>query len=243
MRGRRWWTVPANVAATVAWRLPGALLGVVLLVVAGSMLGPPGLLLAMLWLAAGLATVSRVGERFVARRVLRYRPVPGSWLEAEVHRLLPGRRVEVYVAPKASGVFALGGRTIALGEISVGAGAPTPALLATAAAAAAQLHRGSTRPELPLMWWAAPWWFAKQIPRHLVPRRWQPLIKVWTVCLVVASIAGSVNHGRPFAAALAVCAVTDLGITAIRNRRSRRRPPPRRLQPAATRLATALAAF
>ena len=47
----RLWTVPVNVAATVAWRLPGALMGVVLVVVAGSMLGPPGFLLAVLWLS------------------------------------------------------------------------------------------------------------------------------------------------------------------------------------------------
>ena len=74
---RRWWAVPVNVAATVAWRLPGALMGVILVVV------------------AGLVTLSRLGERLLARTLLRYRPAPGSWLEAEVRRLLPGRRVDV----------------------------------------------------------------------------------------------------------------------------------------------------
>jgi hypothetical protein len=103
----------------------------------------------------------------------------------------------VYVAPKISGVFALGGYTIGLGEASIGAGHATPALLVATAAAADQLRRGLTQPELPLIWWAAPWWFAKQIPRHLLPRRWQPLIKVWAVCMVVAAIVSSARDGQP----------------------------------------------
>ena len=218
----RLWTVPVNVAATVAWRLPGALMGVVLVVVAGSMLGPPGFLLAVLWLVAGLVTLPRFGERLLTRTVLRYRPAPGSWLEAEVRRLLPGRRVDVYVAPKASGVFALGGHTIGLGEASLGAGAATPALLMATAAAVDELRRGPTRPELPLMWWAAPWWVAKQIPRHLVPRRWRPLIKMWAVLLLVAAIVSSVHGGSPSAVALTVCGVTDLFITGMRSRRQHR---------------------
>jgi len=218
----RLWTVPVNVAATVAWRLPGALMGVVLVVVAGSLLGPPGFLLAVLWLVAGLVTLPRFGERLLTRTVLRYRPAPGSWLEAEVRRLLPGRRVDVYVAPKASGVFALGGHTIGLGEASLGAGAANPALLMATAAAVDELRRGPTRPELPLMWWAAPWWVAKQIPRHLVPRRWRPLIKMWAVLLLVAAIVSSVHGGSPSAVALTVCGVTDLFITGMRSRRQHR---------------------
>jgi hypothetical protein len=158
--------VPVHVAATVAWRLPGALMGVILFVVAGSMFGPPGVLLAAIWLVTGLLTGFRFGERALIRTVLRYRPAPTSWLEAEVRRLLPGRRVDVYVAPKATGVFALGGHTIGLGEASVGAGDPTPGLLAAAAAAAEQLRAGRTRPELPLLWWCLPWWFAKKIDGH-----------------------------------------------------------------------------
>lgn len=225
--GTRWWTVPVNVATTVAWRLPGALMGVVLVVVAGSMLGPPGFLLAVLWLVAGLVTLSRFGERLLARTVLRYRPAPGSWLEAEVRRLLPVRRVDVYVVPKASGVFALGGHTIGLGEASLGAGAATQALLVATAAAVDELRRGPTRPELPLMWWAAPWWVAKQIPRHLVPRRWRPLIKMWAVLLLVAAIVSSVHGGSPSAVILTVCGVTDLWIGAIRGRRRPRRINPR----------------
>lgn len=47
-------------AATVVWRPPGALMGVILVVVAGSMIGPPGMLLAALWLVTGLLTLSPV---------------------------------------------------------------------------------------------------------------------------------------------------------------------------------------
>ena len=133
--------------------------------------GPTGLLLAAVWVVAGLLTLSRFAERVLARTVLRYRPAPGSWLEAEVRQLLPRRSVEVYVAPKASGVFALGGHTIGLGEASIGAGGPTAGLLAATSAAAAEQRDGRTRPEPPLMWWGLPWWFAKQIPGGLLPRR------------------------------------------------------------------------
>ena len=107
-----------------------------------------------------------------------------------------------------------------------------------ATAAADRLHSGLTRPELPLIWWAAPWWIVKQTPRHLLPRRWQPLIKVWAVCVVVAAIVSSVHDGHPSASALVVCAVTDLCITAIRSRRQRRRVHPQ-LQPASTVAASA----
>jgi hypothetical protein len=103
MRRRRWWAVPVNVTATVAGRLPGALLGAVLFVAAGSMLGPVGFLVALVWLVAGALTVFRFGERAVARIVLRYRPASGSWLEVEARRLLPGSRVDVYVAPRPPG--------------------------------------------------------------------------------------------------------------------------------------------
>jgi hypothetical protein len=224
-------TVPVHVAATVAWRLPGALMGVILFVVAGSVFGPPGVLLAAIWLVTGLLTGFRFGERALIRTVLRYRPAPTSWLEAEVRRLLPGRRVDVYVAPKATGVFALGGHTIGLGEASVGAGDPTPGLLAATAAAAEQLRAGRTRPELPLLWWCLPWWFAKKIPGRLPPRRWQPLVKLWATCEVAAAMAGGVQTGHPSVIVVTGLAITDLCITAVRGRRQRR-PVHRRLQPA-----------
>ena len=135
-----------NTAGTVLWRLPGALLGAVLFVAAGSMLGPPGLLLALIWLLTGALTGSGSGSGSWPGRGCGYQPAPGSWLDVEVSRLLPGRRVEVYVAPKAVGVFALGRYTVGLAEASVGSGAPTPALLAATAAAARELSAGRTRP-------------------------------------------------------------------------------------------------
>ena len=58
-------------------RLPGALMGAVLVVVVGSMLGRPGFLLAVVWLVTGLVTLSRTGERMLARMLLRHRPAPG----------------------------------------------------------------------------------------------------------------------------------------------------------------------
>jgi hypothetical protein len=67
-------------------------MGVILFVVAGSMFGSPGVLLAAIWLVTGLLTGFRFGERALTRTVLRYRPAPASWLEAEVRRLLPGRQ-------------------------------------------------------------------------------------------------------------------------------------------------------
>ena len=215
-----------NTAATAAWRSPGALVGAILCVAAGSMLGPAGLLLAAVWLVVGLLTVFRFGEGALARMVLRYRPAPDSWLEAEVRRLLPGQRVAVYVAPKASGVFPLGGHTIGLGELSVGAGTPTPALLLATAAAVEELLGGRTRPELPLLWWCVPWWFAKQIPGRLLPRRWQPLIKLWSVGVVAAAVVNALQVGHLTFIVVTTLAVTDLCIAGIRGRRQRPRAYP-----------------
>ena len=104
----RWWTVPGNVTAAVAARLPGALIGAVMLVVFAGILGPTwGGAVALGWLAAGALLLTRPGEHAAATTVLRYRPEPRLWLAADVGRLAPGHRIDVYVAPKAAGVFAL----------------------------------------------------------------------------------------------------------------------------------------
>ena len=119
----RWWTVPGNVAAAVAARLPGALIGGAMLVTFAGILGPTwGGAVALAPLAAGALVLTRRGERLAATTVLRYRPAPGSWLAADVAWLALGRRIDVYVAPQASGAFALGGHTVAVGERSVGVG-------------------------------------------------------------------------------------------------------------------------
>jgi hypothetical protein len=145
--------------------------------------------------------------------------------------LLPDRRVDVYETPKASGVFALGGHTIGLGEASTGTGAPTPVLLAATAAAAEEL-RGGNGPELPLLWWGVPWWFARQIPGRVLPRRWQPLLKVWAVGVLAVAAVNAVPNGRPGFIVVSALAVIDLCIVGIRGRRLRRqrRPIPRQLQ-------------
>ena len=226
------WRVGGNVAATAASRLPSAVLGAVFGIELGVILGPIGMLLAAGWLLAGLATGTRLGERALAHVVLRYRPADGSWLEAEVRRLAPGRRVSVYVAPKASGVFALGGHTIGLGELSVGSGAPTPALLQATADAVLELRSGKTRPELPLLWLSLPWWFARELAVRMLPRRLMPLLRL---CFVASMVAGAVNGvqvGRPYVAVLVALMLADMAIRAGRGRRQRR-PTRRQLQPAA----------
>ena len=79
-----------------------------------------------------------------------------------------------------------------------------------------------------------PWWFAKQVPGRLLPRRWQPLLKVWAVGVVAAAIVHAVHAGRLFAIVLTGLAVTDLSIRGIRGRRQRRlrRRSPLQLQAA-----------
>ena len=226
------WRVVGNVTATTVSRLPSAVLGAVFGIEVGVILGPIGMLLAAGWLLAGLAAGTPLGEGALARVVLRYRPAGGSWLEAEVRRLAPGRRVRVYVAPKASGVFALGGHTIGLGELSVGSGAPTPALLQATADAVLELRSGKTRPELPLLWLSFPWWFARELASRMVPRRLKPLLRL---CFVASMIAGAVNGvqvGRPYVAVLVALILADMAIRAARGRRHRRPTRPQ-LQPAA----------
>ena len=149
----RWWTVTRNVTAGVARRLPSALIGTAMLVTFAGILGPTwGAAVALGWLAAGALVLTRPGERLAATTVLRYRPAPKSWLAADVRQLAPRRRIDVYVAPKATGVFALGGHTVAIGERSVDAGTRSPALQAAARSAVAELRAGRTRPELAMGW-------------------------------------------------------------------------------------------
>ena len=242
VKGPSVWRVAGNVIATTASRLPSALLGVVfgaeLGVILSAFIGPIGMLLAAGWLLAGLATGTRLGERLLVRVVLRYEPAGGSWLEAEVRRLAPGRRVRVYVAPKSGGVFALGGHTIGIGELSAGSGAPTPALLQATADAVLELRSGKTRPELPLLWLSFPWWFARELASRMVPQRLKPLLRL---CFVVTMVGGAVNGvqvGRPYVAVLVALMLADMAIRACRGRRQRR-PARRRLQPAATAVPTA----
>jgi len=142
--------------------------------------------------------------------VFRYRRAADSWLAEEVRRLAPGRRYRVSVAPGTSGVFALGGHTIGIGEHSVGAGGPTPALQRVTAAAVDDLRGGRTRPELAMGWWAFPWFFAKLTAAAILPRRLHPVARGAAVCWCIAATVISAGHGQLGAAILSACVVTDL---------------------------------
>ncbi len=213
MDRREWWTVPVNVAVGVVRGLPAALIGVVMLVTFAGLLGPTwGGLAALAWLTAGVATLTRPGERLVVTAVLRYRRAAHSWLAAEVHRLAPGRRIEVYVAPHAFGVFAVGDHTIAVGQRSIEAATPTSALHAAAVAAVADLLAAKTRPQLAMTWWSAPWLLAKVTMGYLVPARWHPLLRILGCALMGMAVATCLRQGQPIAAALGVCMIADLAL-------------------------------
>ncbi len=222
MAERRWWIVPANVAVGVGRRLAGAMVGAVMVITFAGMLGPTwGSAIALGWLAAGAATLTQPGERLLAMRVLRYRRAAGSWLAADVHRLAPGRRVDVYVAPQALGVFALGGHTVAVGERSVGDGTRTRALQAATVAAVADLRSGGTRPELALMWWSSPWVVAKMLLGALLPRRWHPFFRILGGGMLAVAVGTCLGQGQPVAAALGVCMLVDLTLAYVSRRRIR----------------------
>ena len=68
----------------------------------------------------------------------------------------------------------MGGHAVAIGDESRSPVGRTPALQEATRAAVADLCAGQTRPELALMWWSAPWAFAKMTLGALLPARWQP---------------------------------------------------------------------
>ena len=218
----RWWTVPGRVTAAVAARLPGALLGAAMFVSFAGILGPSwggGLVLA--WLAAGVLVLTRLGERLAATLVLRYRPAPRSWLAVDVDRLAPGRGVDVYVAPKAAGVFALGAHTVAVGQWSVGAGGRTPSLQAATAAAVAQLRAGGTRPDLAMGWWSGPWLLAKLVVGAFLGPRLQSVMRVVGSVLAGTSVFTCLSHAQPVGALLGACMLADLAVAHVSRRRLR----------------------
>lgn len=215
-----WWTVPCRVIGAVAARLPGGMLGAAMFVSFAGIFGPEwggGLLLA--WLTAGVAVLTRPGERLAATRVLRYRPATQSWLAVDVARLAPGRKVDVYVAPMAAGVFALGGHTVAVGQRSVGTGGRTPNLQAETAAAVAQLRAGGTRPDLAMGWWSGPWLLAKLTVGAFLGPAMQSVMRVVGSVLAGMSVFTCLNHGQPVGALLAGCMLADLSVAYLGRRR------------------------
>jgi hypothetical protein len=204
------WVRVGQVAAGVGRLLPAAVLSVFVVVMAAAFLGATwGLLVAVLWLLAGFAVLTRVGERAAVRGFLRYRPAPGSWLAADVAALAPGRRVQVYVAPGLSGVFSVGGHTVAVGARSVGAGIRTAPLHDATAEAVRDLCRCRTRVQLAMLWWAGPWllcmWVLASILR---PRLMGFLRVVGPVFLVAGSVIG-LGQGQFAAAGLGVVILSD----------------------------------
>ncbi|MHB8188484.1 MAG: hypothetical protein ACYDDU_20925 [Dermatophilaceae bacterium] len=132
----------------------------------------------------------------------------------------PGRRIDVYVAPKATGVFALGGHTVAIGERSVDAGTRTAALQAAARQAVAELRAGRTRPELAMGWWSGPWLFAKLTAGAFLPPRWYPFFRLFGSVMVGMSVVTCLGHGQPVAAGLGVCLLADLALDYLGRRRA-----------------------
>lgn len=230
MHACRWVRIVRNMTVGVAVRLPAAVLSVFLVVVAAGLLGPTwGLAVILGWLALGLLALTGPGEQAIARTVLRYQPAPGSWLAADVSRLAPGRRIDVYVARGTSGVFAVGGRSVAIGAWSLGDGSATPALRSAAAAAVADLQLRRTRPELTMLWWAGPWMFAKLILSAVLGRRLTALLRVLAVIGVSMSILISAGGGQPVAAGLGVGVLADISLSyaaRARQRTARRGPVP-----------------
>jgi hypothetical protein len=215
--------VPANTALGVGRRLPGAVIGSVLVVAFAGMLGPTwGPVIAFGWLGAGALLLTRPGERILARGVLRYRPAAESWLAADVHRLAPRRRIDVDVAAHARGVFPLGGHTIAIGDQSLSAGR-TPALQEAIQTAVAALCAGRTRSELPLMWWSAPWVLAKMTLGRALPRRWQSFFRVAVLPVLGMAVVTCLSHGQVAAAGLGGCVIADLAFAYAGSRPARSR--------------------
>jgi hypothetical protein len=225
----------AQTVLGVLERLPGAVVGVVLISTAAGLFGPSwGGAVMFAWLTVAAVTLTRAGERAVARAPLRYRPVSeDSWLAKQVREDLDTSRVDLYIAPHAVGVFPLGHRTIAMGEWSVGDGQPTPQLHAQTAEAVRDLRAGRTRAELAVMWCAAPWALAKMAIATLLPKRLHAAAVVLYLLLVLEVLVASLARGQLVTAGLAGCVLTDWTTAHLRMRFARVRARDSvRLQPA-----------
>jgi hypothetical protein len=204
-------------------RLPGAVVGVVLISAAADLFGPTwGGAVMFAWLTVAAVTLTRAGERSVARGPLRYRPVSEeSWLAKQVRQDLDTSRVDLYIAPHAVGVFPLGHRTIAIGERSVGDGQPTLQLHAQTAEAVRDLRAGRTRAELAVMWCAAPLALAKMAIATFLPKRLHTAAAVLYLLMLLEVLVASIMRGRLLTAGLAGCVLTDWTTAHLRMRFAR----------------------
>jgi len=214
------WTVLANIGVGVGRRLPAALIGAVMVVTFTGMLGPTwGPVIAVSWMVAGLAVLTRSGERLFATRVLRYRPAVSSWLAADVHRLAPGRRVDVYLAPPAGAVFAVGGHGLAIGDQCLDPVGRAPSHREAMRAAMGDLCTGRTSPELALMWWSAPWVFAKMTVGAFLPAHCRTFFQIVGGVLLGMAVLTCLRHGQTIAAAIGTCMLADLALAFASRRR------------------------
>lgn len=204
------WGRAVRVAAGIGRLAPAAVLSLFLLVMAAAFLGPTrGTLLVAVWLLTGFAVLTRVGEQAAVRGVLRYRPAPGSWLAADVAALTPGRRVQAWVAPARTGVFSVGGHSIAVGARSAGSGAATPLLQAATVDAVADLDRWRTRAQLPMMWWAGPWLTCMWLLASILGPRLMGFLRLVAPAFLAAGTVISLGQGQFTAAGLGVVILAD----------------------------------
>ncbi len=216
------WVRAGQVAAGVGRLLPAAVLSVFVVVIAAAFLGATwGLLIAVVWLLTGFAAFTRVGERAVVRGFLRYRPAPGSWLAADVAALGPGRRVQVYVAPGLSGVFSVGGHTVAVGARSVGGGTRTAPLHDATVEAVRDLCRWRTRVQLPMLWWASPWLLCMWVLASLIPSRLMAFVRLAAPAFLIAGSVISLGQGQFAAAGLGVVILCDAILSQVARSRQR----------------------
>jgi len=203
------WVKAGQAMAGIARLLPAAVLSAFLVVMAAAFLGSGGSVVAVVWLLAGLAVLTGLGERAAVRAFLRYRPAPRSWLAADIAGLAPGRRIEVYVAPGLSGVFCVGGHTIAAGARSVGAGTRTAALHEAAVEAVRDLGQWRTRVQLAMLWWAAAWLASMWVLGSLLGPRRMALLRVVAPVFLVMAVLVSLGRGDGAAAGLGCVILLD----------------------------------
>jgi len=203
------WVKAGHAAAGIARLLPASVLSAFLLGMAAAFLGGWGVVVALVWLLAGLAVLTRVGERAAVRAFLRYRPAPGTWLAADVAGLAPGRRIEVYVASGLFGVFSVGGHSIAAGAPSVGAGARTAALRADVVEAVSDLGQWRTRVQLAMLWWAGPWLASTRVLSSLLGPRLMAFLRLVAPVFLIMAVLASVGRGDAAAAGLGCVILLD----------------------------------
>ena len=215
------WVKAGHAAAGLARLLPASVLSAFLVVMAAAFLGSWGSMVAVVWLLAGLAVLTRVGERAAVRAFLRCRPAPQSWLAADIAGLAPGRRIEVYVAPGLSGVFCVGGHTIAAGARSVGAGTRTGALHAGVVEAVRDLGQWRTRVQLAMLWWAGPWLASTWVLSSLLGPRPMAFLRLVAPVFLIMAVLVSVGRGEWAAAGLGCVILLDAVLSRVARHRHR----------------------